>query len=90
MDDAERWLRDNDPDYDRASRDWRHVKTGEYKTPRQEVPVGLYHEDVVYVVPVETRACEGCGGAFSPRESKHRYCSDACKQRAYRARARRA
>ena len=88
MDEAELWLRDNDPDYDRASRDWRHVSTGEYKAPRQEVPIGLYHEDVAPLEPVEERACR-CGETFTPREVRNIYCSDRCRER-YKKRRQRA
>lgn len=33
------------------------------------------------------RDCEGCGERFTPTRSDARYCSPACKQRAYRGRA---
>jgi ABC-type taurine transport system ATPase subunit len=33
-----------------------------------------------------TRACATCGGSLEPRRSTRRYCSNGCRQRAYRAR----
>lgn len=33
-----------------------------------------------------TRNCEGCGESFTPARSDAKYCSPACKQKAYRAR----
>jgi hypothetical protein len=32
------------------------------------------------------RPCETCGDTFTPPRADGRYCSDACRQRAYRAR----
>ena len=31
MDETEKWLRDNDPEYEKNVRGWRHIKTGAYK-----------------------------------------------------------
>jgi predicted nucleic acid-binding Zn ribbon protein len=36
----------------------------------------------------DERPCEECGRAFAPRRADGRFCSSACRQRAYRARRR--
>jgi hypothetical protein len=36
---------------------------------------------------LEERPCEDCGELFEPRRADARYCSAACRQRAYRSRA---
>jgi uncharacterized OB-fold protein len=34
--------------------------------------------------PVLARPCKGCGKTFTPKRSDAVYCSNACRQRAYR------
>lgn len=39
---AEKWLREHDPDYENESEDWKHMRrVGIYERPRQEIPWGL-------------------------------------------------
>lgn len=102
MDDAERWLYVNDPDYARASKDWKHVKTGTYVGPSQEIPVGgdteldrLIQRGVATPIrPLEWLICDRprCQMEYQPVTPWQLYCSDACKraeeQRRYRQRRR--
>ncbi|MDT0443119.1 helix-turn-helix domain-containing protein [Streptomyces johnsoniae] len=63
-----------------ARRDGSRVQRGE-KTPQ---PAGRYEKEAA-----GTPECPGCGGTFTraPRGRSRTYCSPACRQRAYRARA---
>ena len=98
MDAAEAWLRENDPEYARTSEAWKHVTTGEYVPPAQEIPVGdardierlVERGDGKYVGPVEWRTCDRrrCGMEFVPKTPWQRYCSEFC-QRAESERRRR-
>jgi hypothetical protein len=94
MDDAERWLSLNDPEYRESSGDWKDVKSRVYRTPRQEVPWGgsedlsdLVEAGAEYVESVDRRACERCGELFVPATSWHRFCSRACNEQARRRRS---
>lgn len=100
MDEAEKWLAAHDPDYETASLAWKHVRTGEYVPPAQEIPVGGL-EDLQLIVSrragqyvehgaaAAERACLTCSRLFEPREAKHRFCSRGCfeKSRVPRGRA---
>jgi hypothetical protein len=41
MDEAERWLRENDPEYATTSEAWRDLRGGRYEPPAEEEPSGL-------------------------------------------------
>jgi hypothetical protein len=45
-----------------------------------------YHRPRRRAVRHEPRACDVCGETFTPRRADARYCSPACRQRAYRKR----
>ena len=92
-DEAERWLRDHDPDYTKSRNAWRHIAEGVYKTPAQEVPwdddyLNDYIDGAGSPQPLEKRACEACGLTFLPRETKQRYCSERCRWRQQKRRQR--
>lgn len=94
MDDAERWLQDNDPNYSTSVSRWKNVKSGIYRIPRQEIPWGNAQDlaELVdarggdYVESVPRRACERCHFLFVPQTPWHRFCSRACKHQARRRR----
>lgn len=88
MDRTEAWLREHDPDYQRASRAWRHVKSGEYQKPPREDPIGLIRDTDLPTEPVGERACGVCGNTFNPREAKHRFCTERCRGTAEKRRQR--
>ena len=88
---ADAWLREHDPDYEQSRRRWKDIRdSGDYWTPRQEVPVGLSADldrlieigEADYLDVPQKRACERCFALFEPTNAWHRYCSDLCKQRA--------
>lgn len=93
MDPAERWLQANDADYDTTSQAWQHVKTGEYKTPSQEIPWGNSTDLATlveagsgqYVEHAAHRACARCGAAYESVAARHKYCSAKCKLAAHEA-----
>lgn len=90
MDDAERWLYFNDPDYAGESQRWKHVKTGTYVGPSQEIPVGGIKEIERLVEagaarpirPLEWLVCnrKRCKMEFQPKTPWQRYCSELCQK----------
>lgn len=90
MDAAEKWLQANDADYDTASQAWQHVKTGDYKTPSQEIPWGNSTDLATlveagsgqYVEHAAHRACARCGAAYDSVAARHKYCTTQCQQAA--------
>jgi hypothetical protein len=90
VDDAERWLYFNDPDYMSKSQGWKHVRTGTYVGPSQEIPVGGIKEierlieagTASPIRPVEWLVCARarCKMEFQPTTSWQRYCSELCQQ----------
>ena len=89
MDSAELWLLENDPNYVKASQDWKHLKTGEYVCPPQEIPWGNADDIQMLVdagearyLPVPARrACESCGYLFVPNTPWQRFCREPCRKR---------
>lgn len=55
------------------------TRTGLYDT------IGVM--EVIRMAETEKRICEFCGKEYSPKAYWQRYCSNACKQKAKRARA---
>lgn len=83
MDDAEAWLRENDPEYEQRKRGWKYLE----QPPSQESCLGdaeslgllVEYKEGRWVVGVDHKSCERCKEAFAPLESWHRYCSDRCR-----------
>ena len=78
---AERWLRENDPDYAESRKGWKHLRGEDCPPPAQEIPWGDDLEDAV--VSVADVLCGRCGAPFTPTTSWQKYCSDKCRQRAF-------
>jgi hypothetical protein len=59
-----------------------------YRFDAQHVggPVLYYSRGHVDVIPERRRPCERCGKSYRPERSSARFCSPACRQRAYRKR----
>jgi hypothetical protein len=96
-DQAEAWLQQNDPDYQPNSETWKQVRsTGDYITPRQEIPWQLGAELATlvatetgeYVEHASRRACERCYDLFVPNTPWHRFCSTRCRRTIEQRRAR--
>ena len=89
VDDAERWLYVNDPEYQRTSEAWKHVRTGVYVTPAQEVPFGdmrdidklVIQGKAKPVISPDWRVCARprCQIEFVPTVKWQRYCSELCR-----------
>jgi hypothetical protein len=98
LDAAEQWLAQHDPDYEKSSLSWKDIgEDGVYETPEQEVPVGnaltleamVSNRDGEWVSDAARwaeRVCLICETTFMPYREDHSYCSDACRQKAYRIR----
>jgi len=97
VDSAEQWLLEYDPEYAVTSRGWKHVIGGTYELPREEDVARSEHVSVEKLLEsgaravhgVPTRACDGCGIDFEAERrdgNRQRFCSNACKQKAYRRR----
>lgn len=95
MDAAEKWLNANDPSYALSARAWKHIdENGEYRTPREELPVGGLQEISTLVdagaKPVGNttaaldRACVRCNQTFVPWDGDQKYCGDLCRAAARR------
>lgn len=78
---AERWLRDNDPDYTKSRYAWKHIGENGYERPWQEVLWDDPGREPDNPVVVESRLCEGCWTEFAPTLSWNRYCSERCRER---------
>ena len=53
---------------------------------RHKGATAIHRRNQGEVIPRHARICEQCGKPYEPQRSSSRFCSQACKQRAYRKR----
>jgi len=83
---AEDWLQANDPDYVTSRAAWPHLRDGSYDRPWSEVLWDDPSREPEGELTSEARLCDSCKHPFAPTLARHKFCSSACRQAAYRRR----